>query len=233
MSTDQGMNEKVFARVPEVEPKGMVEPRKDGREQVRGDALERTPELLFVCPVCEGRQIIERMKDKRRVRVFEDGKIEGSDPDGWDRFNCTYFCEDCRSIIRHEQLVYFKDRIHLGKWLFQDPEWELQEETAVSQHTYIDVSALLDSSGKKLKPGELPYVCPQCGASELDECWGTETPITLYQDGSIQVGSPIYDESQHHYRCRRCWCVLEDERGTTVTREALVDYLKYNAVNAG
>ena len=233
MSMNQGMNERSFAGVAEVGPKDMVEPRKDARAQARGDEPERTPELLFVCPVCGGHQIIERMKDKRQIRVFEDGKIECSDPDGWDAYNCIYICEDCRSIIRHENLVQFKDRIHLGKWLFQDPAWELQEETGVNETTYIDVGALLESSGEALKPEELPYVCPECGAPEIDECWVTETPIVLYRDGSVHVGSPTYDESQHHYRCRRCWCVLEDEEGTTVTRNALVDYLKNNAVNAG
>ncbi len=232
MSILEEMNKNVLAGMPETDTTGIVQPGKDGEVAACGEAQERSAELPFECQSCEGNQIIERMRDKRRIRVFEDGKIEFSDPDGWDAYNCVYLCKDCRSMIEHEDLVYFKDRIHLGRWLSGDPEWELLEVTDASALTYIDVSALLDSSAKALKPGELPFLCPECGASELDQCWVSETPITLYQDGSAEEGSPTYDESHHHYQCRYCRCVLEDEWGMTITAETLVDYLKDYAVNA-
>jgi hypothetical protein len=199
---------------------------------IGGGQEGKTSELKFVCPTCGGGEIIERMKDKRRIRLFEDGRIEFSDPDGWDRYNCVYFCGDCRSIIRHEKLVYFKDRKHLGRWLSQEPEWELKDSTDLVKETYIDMSALNGSSRKRLRPGELRFVCPNCGANELDECWVSETPIKFYKDGSVKLGFPEYDDNAHRYRCRLCQCVLKDGWTPIDSEYALADYLKDQAVNA-
>lgn len=205
---------------------------KDGKHEICSggqDGISR--ELVFVCPVCGGHDIIERMKDKRRIRVFEDGRFEFSDPDGWDSHNCAYFCGDCGSIIRHERLVYFKDRTHLGKWLSQQSEWELQESPELPKETYIDMSALIGSPEKSPRPGELRFVCPECDSNELDECWVQETPIKFYEDGSVKLGFPEYDDDAHHYRCRFCQCVLEDEGNPIDGEDALADYLKDQTVN--
>lgn len=207
--------------------------RKNGGERISRDERKHTPpELAFVCPVCGGDQIIERMKDKRRISVLEDGRFEFSDPDGWDSYNCAYFCADCGSRIRSEELVYFKDRKTLGKWLSQRPEWDLLEDVHPCEDVCIDMTAEAGSSAGALRPGELRFVCPQCGANELDECWVTETPIELYEDGSVKLGRPDYDEEAFRYQCRRCQCVLEDEWGMTVDEDTLIDYMKNRGLDA-
>ena len=211
---------------------GKVDGKKDGKEEMGRDGQEGSPrELVFVCPICGGQDVIERMKDKRRILVFEDGRFEFSDPDGWDRYNCVYLCGDCRSIIQHERLVYFKDRIHLGKWLSQEPEWELKESTELRNETCINMSALIGSSEKRWQPGELRFVCPECGGNELDECWVSETPIKFFGDGSVVLKCPEYDDDAHQYRCRLCQCVLEDEGSPIDGEDALTDYLKDQAVD--
>jgi hypothetical protein len=198
--------------------------RKNGEEKISRDERKHTPpELSFVCPICGGDQIIERMKDKRRIRVFEDGKVEFSAPDGWDRDNCAYFCGDCGSHIQSEEFVYFKDRRTLGKWLSQQPEWQLSEELDLHEEIFSDMAA---REGEALRVAELRFVCPHCSAHEIDECWVTETPIKFYEDGSVELGWPDYDKNAFRYRCRRCQCLLEDEWGMTVDDDTLMDYLR-------
>jgi len=75
-------------------------------------------------------------------------------------------------------------------------------------------------------------VCPECGSNELDECWVQETSIKFYDDGSVQLGFPEYDDDDYHYGCRSCQCVLKDGRWPVEHEDALVDYLKDQRVNA-
>jgi hypothetical protein len=132
-------------------------------------------------------------------------------------------CANCRSIIRHDKLVYFRGRGHVGKWLSHNPEWELIDKADLPEYRCMRMSVLL--------PGELPFECPQCGANGLDECWVTETPIKFYENGSVDLGRPAHDERAHLYRCRRCQTLLEDMWGTLINQETLVDHLKCQIVD--
>lgn len=212
---------------------GIAEPGNNNMEIGQDGQTGSTRPLRFVCPICGGDQIIERIIDKRRIRVFENGELEGSHPDGWDRYNCIYLCGDCGSVIEHEQLIYFKDRVHLGRWLSQNPEWNVREEETTERRIVIDMSVVARSSEEFLRPVELPFVCPECGARELDECWCTETPIRLYDDGSAELGDPDYDDDYYHYQCRRCRWELVDEGDWLIQdTEALLCFLKANPGNS-
>jgi DNA-directed RNA polymerase subunit RPC12/RpoP len=136
-------------------------------------------------------------------------------------------------VIEHEQLISLKDPVPLGRWLSQNPEWKVLEDEATERRIVIEMSVLGGSPEEPLQPRELPFVCPECGARLLEECCCSKSPVTLYDDGSVELGDPDHDEDYYYYQCRRCgWKPVDEKDGLIQDPEALFCFLRANLGNS-
>jgi predicted RNA-binding Zn-ribbon protein involved in translation (DUF1610 family) len=185
-------------------------------------------ELKFECPKCGGTDIFEHLVNYENLYVFEDGELEPGD-ETWESDKVEYSCADCFWIIVDEDDCIIRDEPSLIRWLRKEPKASMPDPSERGDDDHVE-ECYWDDSGfvRELEPGELKFVCPKCGGTQVDDVNSTATYVFFFQDGSVEYGKAYGGEYQH-FRCNACRWILEDEEhGQFDDPEILVSWIKAN-----
>lgn|GEM_PF-1011279 len=218
MARDQLLTDPLFAR--------FVTNRRNSMEEknATGELEQQQQELTFECPKCGGKAIYEHEVNYENIYVFENGEIEIGD-DRWESEKVKYSCGECSWTIVDEDNCIIRDEPSLIRWLRKEPK--IARDERGEDHGEVKWESDQQYDIPYLQPGQLRFVCPNCGGEQLDAGYYTATYV-FDQDGFVEYPK-TYGGDYKHFRCNACrWIVEDEEYGQFNDPEILVPWLKAN-----
>jgi predicted RNA-binding Zn-ribbon protein involved in translation (DUF1610 family) len=171
--------------------------------------------VVFTCPECGGKQLLEYLVNSRSIRVLENGEVETRNTEMADWGDVQFFCRDCGRVIVDDFVQSFK---YASLEAIAADSVQAENSQSISQY---------DTAGPD--SGHLQFTCPECGGHMLDEVTVTFWIVDFDEKGLLQLRECYYATEEKHFMCGGCgWIVQDKDHDRVVTYDALLARLRTN-----